>query len=70
LYNYGDQRLFVYVDPWCKGIHWGNPTQEFMYKTTAELVEIALGMRRKQYYSTSCMQASLRRHATTTLLRL
>jgi Fe-S-cluster containining protein len=55
LYNYGDQRLFVYVDPWCKGIQWGNPTQEFTRKTLAELVEIALGMRRKQYYSTSTM---------------
>jgi len=55
LYNYGDQELFVYVDPWCKGIQWGNPTQEFTRKTLAELVEIALGMRRKQYYSTSTM---------------
>jgi hypothetical protein len=55
LYNYGDRRLFVYVDPWCRGIRWGNPTQGFMGKTMTELVEIALGMREKQYYSTSKM---------------
>ncbi|RLI42074.1 hypothetical protein DRO69_10795 [Candidatus Bathyarchaeota archaeon] len=52
-YNYGDRRLFIYVDPLCRGIRWGNPTQEFACKTMTELVEIALGRREKQYYSTS-----------------
>jgi len=52
-YNYKDRRLYVYVDPLCIGIRWGNPTQEFIHKTMTEFVEIALRLREKQYYSTS-----------------
>lgn len=53
--KYGDRRLFLYVDPACMGIRWGSPTQEFAYRTIIELVEIALGIREKQCYSTSRM---------------
>ena len=52
-YKYGDRILFVYADPACIGIRWGKPTQGFIYKTIPELVEIALGLREKQHYSTS-----------------
>jgi Fe-S-cluster containining protein len=52
-YKYKDRNFFVYVDPACTGIWWGKPTQEFAYRTMPELIEIALGLREKQYYSTS-----------------
>jgi len=52
-YKYGDREFFVYVDPACIGIRWGKPTQEFTYRTLPEFVEIALGLREKQYHSTS-----------------
>ena len=52
-YKYRNRNLFVYVDPACIGIRWGKPTQEFTYGTLPELIEIALGLREKQYYSTS-----------------
>ena len=52
-YKYEDRKFFVYVDPACIGIWWGKPTQEFAYRTMPELIEIALGLREKQYYSTS-----------------
>jgi len=52
-YTYIGRKLFIYVDSSCLGTRWGNPTQEFTYKTLPELVEIALGIREKQYYSTS-----------------
>jgi len=52
-YTYRGKKLFIYVDPSCIGIRWGNPTHKFTYKVMPELVEIALGMREKQYYSTS-----------------
>ncbi len=52
-YRYKDRDLFVYADPACMGIRWGKPTQGFIYKTIPELVEIALGLREKQHYSTS-----------------
>ncbi|MGQ9460408.1 MAG: YkgJ family cysteine cluster protein [Candidatus Bathyarchaeaceae archaeon] len=53
VYKYGDKNFFVYVDPSCIGIRWGKPTQEFTYRTLTELIEIATGLREKQYYSTS-----------------
>jgi len=52
-YNYKNQKLYVYVDPLCVGISWGNPAQGFMHNTMTEFAEIALGLREKQYYSTS-----------------
>lgn len=52
-YRYKDRNFFVYVDPLCVGIRWGSPTQEFAYRSITELVEIVLGIREKQYYSTS-----------------
>lgn len=51
-YSYGGKRLFIYVDPLCVGIRWGKPTHEFMHETLSEFVEIALGLRTKQSYST------------------
>jgi len=47
------KRIFVYVDPSCMGITWGNPTQEFVYRTLKEFVEIGLGLREKQFYTTA-----------------
>jgi len=54
-YDYKNRRLYVYVDPSCIGIRWGNPVQDFMQKTMTEIIEIALGLRQNQYYSTSKM---------------
>lgn len=53
VYKYRDGNLFVYVEPACIGIRWGNPTQEFTYRTMPEFIEVALGLREKQYYSTA-----------------
>jgi len=53
IYEDRGRSFFVYVDPACIGIRWGKPTQDFMYKTLPEFIEIALGLREKQYYSTS-----------------
>lgn len=52
-YKYRDRDFFVYADPACVGIRWGKPTQGFTYKIVPELVEIALGLCEKQFYSTS-----------------
>lgn len=53
VYKYRDRNFFVYVDPSCIGIRWGKPTPEFTYRTLTELVEIATGLREKQYFSMS-----------------
>jgi Fe-S-cluster containining protein len=52
-YNYAGRQLFIYVDPSCTGLTWGNPTTNFMKTTLTEFIELALGMRKKQVYSTS-----------------
>jgi len=53
VFDYGEKKLYVYVDPSCFGLQWGNPTQEFMNGTLMEFVDLALGFRQKQFYSTS-----------------
>jgi len=52
-YKCMDRNLFVYIDPACIGTRWGKPTQEFTHRTLPEFIEIAVGLREKQYYSTS-----------------
>lgn len=52
-YDYRGRKLFIYVDPSCVGIRWGNPTRDFMNTTLSEFIELSLGLREKQFYSTS-----------------
>ncbi|MEM2111884.1 MAG: YkgJ family cysteine cluster protein [Candidatus Bathyarchaeia archaeon] len=53
LFNYKGQQLFVYIDPLCPEITWGNPSVEMIYQIMPEFIEIAIGLRQKQVYSTS-----------------
>jgi Fe-S-cluster containining protein len=53
VYNYGEKKLYVYVDPLCSGFQWGKPNQSFFKETLSEFVNLALGASRKQLYSTS-----------------
>lgn len=55
LFQYCGQNFYVYVDPFCPGIYWGQPTPELIYKVIPEFIEIALGIRQKQLYSTMQM---------------
>ncbi len=59
-YHYGSQILFVYADPMCSGLRYGPPTWEFASETLKEFVEIAIGLRDKQYKTTS--KAGLPKH--------
>lgn len=52
-YALNSMRLYVYVDPSCRGLRWGTPSTEFVSFTLPEFVDLALGQRRKQFYSTS-----------------
>ena len=53
LYKFRDRNFFIYIDSVCIGIRWGPPSKEFTYKILPEILEIALGLSKKQYYSTS-----------------
>lgn len=53
-YEYMDREFFIYVDPRCGGLRFGrNPSNQLVSKTIPEVIEIALGLREKQLYSTS-----------------
>ncbi|MBS7639362.1 MAG: YkgJ family cysteine cluster protein [Candidatus Bathyarchaeia archaeon] len=52
LFEYYGQKFYVYIDPFCPGIRWGPPSAELVYKVIPEFIEIALGIREKQIYST------------------
>lgn len=52
-YCYKGKRLFIYVDPSCNGLTWGRPTANFVKTTLTEFIELAMGLRKKQVYSTS-----------------
>jgi Fe-S-cluster containining protein len=53
--NYKGRRLFVYVDPFCPEIRWGKPTATMTSNVIPEFIEIALGLKEKQFHSTSTM---------------
>ena len=59
LYSSNGRKLFIYVDPLCKGITWGNPTQDFIEGTLNEFIEIALGLSEKQYYTTAKLETPM-----------
>ncbi len=59
LFQYNGRNFFVYVDPYCPQIMWGQPTAELTYKIIPEVIEIALGARKKQIHSTSAALNSL-----------
>lgn len=52
-YRYGESKFFVYADSTCSGLRYGNPTWDFTNYTLKEFVEVALGIRSKQYKTTA-----------------
>jgi Fe-S-cluster containining protein len=52
-YDLANMKLYIYVDPSCIGLRWGNPTPKFLNSTLPEFVDLALGQPRKQVYSTA-----------------
>jgi Fe-S-cluster containining protein len=59
IFRYNERDFFVYVDSFCPQISWGQPTPELVRKIIPEFIEIALGTRKKQAYSTSSTMSSL-----------
>ncbi|MFQ6064177.1 MAG: YkgJ family cysteine cluster protein [Candidatus Bathyarchaeia archaeon] len=55
-YEYMGREFFIYVDSGCLGLRFGrNPSNQLISETIPEVIEIALGLREKQFYSTSRM---------------
>ncbi|MEM2293564.1 MAG: YkgJ family cysteine cluster protein [Candidatus Bathyarchaeia archaeon] len=58
LFEHLGQNFYVYVDPFCSGIRWGKPSMELIYRTIPEFIEIALGIRENQVYSTMMIKST------------
>jgi len=53
LFDFRGRKVYVYIDPTCPEIRWGKPTIQMVHGIIPEFIEIALGLREKQYFSTS-----------------
>lgn len=53
LFEYKGNDFYVYIDPSCPQIVWGEPSLKLVNYVIPEFIEIALGVREMQYYSTS-----------------
>jgi hypothetical protein len=53
VYNYGEDKLFIYADSTCSGLRYGRPTLNFAANTLREFIEIALNIRREQCKTTA-----------------
>jgi len=45
--------LYVYADPFCRGLTYGTPSERLAQKTLPEFIELSRGLRSDQHYSTS-----------------
>lgn len=52
-YNYNGLNLYIYVDTFCRGLTYGLPSKKLLEKILPEVVEIYLGRRIVQQYTTS-----------------
>lgn len=52
-YSYRNEEFYVYAVPNCAGITWGRPTAAFTSTVIPEFIDIRLGFRGRQAYSTS-----------------
>ena len=52
-YRYGRREFHVYVVPRCKGLYYGEPSHRLKKKVIPEILEIWLGLKVNQKYSTS-----------------
>ena len=53
LYPYGGGSFFIYVDPDCHGLLWGDSTAEFKHQTLPEFIDVAFGLQNRQFHTTS-----------------
>lgn len=59
-YSYLGREFYVYADPYCRGLIWGQPSKELVKYLLPELVEIKLGRRDRQVFSTAPIARQIR----------
>ena len=51
-FNHRGGTFYVYAIPYCRGIKYGTPTEHFVKNVLPEFVDLRLGFRRKQVFTT------------------
>ncbi|MDH5816549.1 MAG: YkgJ family cysteine cluster protein [Candidatus Nezhaarchaeota archaeon] len=54
-YEFRGYTFYVYVNSFCKGIVYGRPSYVFANKVVPEFIELSLGLREEQTFSTSLL---------------
>jgi hypothetical protein len=62
-YKGSDWTGYVYIDPRCPRLRFGKPTQTFASEIVKEFVQIALGKRHDQNYSTGRLPLLMTEHS-------
>ena len=52
-FDYRNTRYYIYAIPYCPGIIWGHPTEGLVKRILPEFIDIRLGFREQQCFSTS-----------------
>ncbi len=55
IYYYKSEEFYIYVDPFCRGLIWGNPSKQLVNNLIPEVLEIKLGRLEKQVFSTASL---------------
>jgi len=58
-YDYANDHIYVYVDTFCSGVRWGTPSRRLISKVLPEFLDIVLGLREKQVYTTGDLSNDL-----------
>lgn len=56
LFQYRNNNFYIYVDTGCSGLNWGTPSPELKHKILPEFIDVAVGLRKQQFHSTSKIQ--------------
>ena len=54
------ERFYVYVDPRCSGITLGRPSSHLVQRVLPELIELRLGIRTRQNFTTSHLKTTFK----------
>ncbi len=60
IFEHSGERFYIYLDPRCPGITYGKPSVHFFQKVLPEVVELRLGTRTHQDFTTSHLKRPIR----------
>ncbi len=59
VFEHSGERFYIYVDPRCPGVTLGRPSLHLLQKVLPEVIELRLGIRTKQRFTTSSIRRKI-----------